>query len=314
MWLSRVDFFVYDFLALHGSFADSLHFFIYDFVKILTLILVIIYVISFIQTYIKTETLRDFIRGKSQFVGNLCAAIFGILTPFCSCSSIPLFLGFSQARIPRSATFSFLISSPMNNEIAIAILFATFGWKIALLYTLFGLITAVVGGYIVAKVSTDEDILISVPYMKHGGKAHFEKLPFVKRVNSAWQSTLKVIKDIYLYVIAGISIGGVIHGFVPADFIAKYAGADNPFAVLIAVIAGIPMYSGAATVAPLIEPLTSKGMLMGTALSFMMAVVALSLPEAMILKKVMSWRLICLFFSIVGVGIILVGYLFNIIL
>ena len=314
MWLSSVDFFVYDFLGFSGGFADSLHFFIYDSVKILTLVLVIIYVISFIQTYIKTETVRDFIRGKSQFVGNLFAAIFGILTPFCSCSSIPLFLGFTQARIPRSATFSFLISSPMNNEIAIAILFATFGWKIALMYTLFGLITAVVGGYIVGKVSRDEDILISVPYMEHGGEAHFEKLAFVKRVNDAWQSAIKIIKDIYLYVIAGISIGAVIHGFVPADFIAKYAGADNPFAVLVAVVAGIPMYSGASTVAPLIEPLTSKGMLMGTALSFMMAVVALSLPEAMILKKVMSWRLIGLFFGIVGIGIILVGYLFNIIL
>ncbi|SFZ97487.1 Transporter [hydrothermal vent metagenome] len=314
MWLSSVDFIVYNFLGLSGRFADALHFFIYDSVKILTLVVVIIYVISFIQTYIKTETVRDFIRGKSQFVGNLLAAIFGILTPFCSCSSIPLFLGFTQAKIPRSATFSFLISSPMNNEIAIAILFAAFGWKIALIYTLFGLITAIVGGYIIGKVSRDEDILIKVPYMEHDGEAHFEKLAFTKRVKDAWKNAVSVLKDIYIYVIIGISIGAAIHGYVPTDFIVKYTGEDNPFAVLVAVISGIPMYSGAATVAPLIEPLTSKGMLMGTALSFMMAVVALSLPEAMILKKVMSWRLIGLFFGIVGTGIILVGYLFNIIL
>jgi len=314
MWLSSVDYFVYEFLGMSGSFANALHFFIYDSVKILTLVLVIIYAISFMQTYIKTETVRDFIKGKSQFVGNLFAAIFGILTPFCSCSSIPLFLGFTQARIPRSATFSFLISSPMNNEIAIAILFATFGWKIAFMYTFFGVITAVIGGYIVGIVSKDEDILIKIPYMEHDGEAHFEKLAFKKRVVDAWKNAVQIIKEIYLYVIAGISIGAVIHGFVPADFIAKYAGAENPFAVLIAVIAGIPMYAGASTIAPLIEPLTGKGMLMGTALSFMMAVVALSLPEAMILKKVMSWRLIGLFFGIVGIGIILVGYLFNAIL
>jgi len=314
MWLYSVDFFIYDFLALEGRFAESLHFFIYDSVKILTLVLVIIYVISFIQTYINTEAVRDFIKGKSQFVGNLLAAIFGVLTPFCSCSSIPLFLGFTQARIPRSATFSFLISSPMNNEIAIAILFAAFGWKIALIYTVFGLMVAVIGGYIIGKLSRDEDIIIDIPYMEHGGEAQFKQMPFAKRVNDAWKSAFGIIKDIYLYVLVGISIGAIIHGYVPAEFIVKYTGAENPFAVLVAVIAGIPMYAGAASIAPLIEPLTSKGMLMGTALSFMMAVVALSLPEAMILKKVMSWRLIGLFFGIVGFGIILVGYLFNIIL
>ena len=314
MWLKTVDYLVYELFNMSGRLADAIHFFIYDSIKILTLVLVIIYMISFIQTFIKTETVRDFIRGKSQFVGNLLAAIFGVLTPFCSCSSIPLFLGFTQARIPRSATFSFLISSPMNNEIAIAILFATFGWKIAAIYTIFGLLTAIIGGYIIGKISRDEDILIKIPYAEHVGEAHFEKVQFKKRLSDAWKNALQIMKDIYLYVIAGITIGAMIHGFVPADFIAKYAGAENPLAVFVAVIAGIPMYAGASTIAPLIAPLTAKGMLMGTALSFMMAVVALSLPEAMILKKVMSWRLIGLFFGIVGTGIILVGYLFNIIL
>jgi len=314
MWLKTVDYLVYELFNMSGRLADAIHFFIYDSIKILTLVLVIIYMISFIQTFIKTETVRDFIRGKSQFVGNLLAAIFGVLTPFCSCSSIPLFLGFTQARIPRSATFSFLISSPMNNEIAIAILFATFGWKIAAIYTIFGLLTAIIGGYIIGKISRDEDILIKIPYAEHVGEAHFEKVQFKKRLSDAWKNALQIMKDIYLYVIAGITIVAMIHGFVPADFIAKYAGAENPLAVFVAVIAGIPMYAGASTIAPLIAPLTAKGMLMGTALSFMMAVVALSLPEAMILKKVMSWRLIGLFFGIVGTGIILVGYLFNIIL
>ncbi len=314
MWKESVDYIVFNLLGLSGRFANSIHFFIYDSIKILALVLVIIYIISFIQTYINTETVRDFIQGKSKFIGNLLAAIFGILTPFCSCSSIPLFLGFTQARIPRSATFSFLISSPMNNEIAIAILFATFGWKIAFLYTLFGLATAIVGGYIIDKISKDEDILINIPYMQQVPNAHFIKLVFKKRLVDAWKNAIQIMKDIYLYVFVGIAVGAIIHGFVPADFITKYAGSNNPFAVFIAVIAGIPMYAGASTIAPLIEPLTSKGMLMGTALSFMMAIVALSLPEAMILKKVMSWRLIILFFSIVGTGIILVGYLFNAIL
>jgi uncharacterized membrane protein YraQ (UPF0718 family) len=314
MWNEAVNYLVFDLFNMSGNVANSVHFFIYDSIKILALVLVIVYIISFIQTYIDTETVRNFIQGKSKFVGNLLAAIFGVLTPFCSCSSIPLFLGFTQARIPRSATFSFLISSPMNNEIAIAILFATFGWKIALLYTLFGLATAIIGGFIVDKVSRDEDILINIPYMKQVHETSFIKLVFKKRIIDAWGNAVKIMKDIYLYVFAGIFVGALIHGFVPADLITKYAGSDNPFAVFIAVLAGIPMYAGASTVAPLIEPLTSKGMLMGTALSFMMAIVALSLPEAMILKKVMSWRLIMLFFSIVGTGIILVGYLFNAIL
>lgn len=314
MWLSSVDYFVYSFLGMSGRFANSLHFFIYDLVKILTLVLIIIYIISLMQTYIKTDTIKNFISGKPQLVGNILAAIFGIVTPFCSCSSIPLFLGFTQARIPRSATFSFLISSPMNNEIVIAILFATFGWKIAFLYTFFGLLTAVVGGYIIGRVSCDEDIIISVTCMNNKNDTKFKELVFRKRAHNAWQNAVKIIKDIYLYVIAGIFIGAIIHGFVPTDFIVKYAGDNNPFAVLVAVVAGIPMYLGASTVAPLIEPLVSKGMLMGTALSFMMAVVSLSLPEAMILKKIISWRLIGIFFSIVGIGIILVGYLFNAIL
>ncbi|MFK5882514.1 MAG: permease [Sulfurospirillum sp.] len=314
MWNQIVNYLVFDLLNISGNFADSVHFFIYDSIKILVLVLIIVYIISFIQTYIDSETVRDFIQGKSKFIGNLLAAIFGILTPFCSCSSIPLFLGFTQAKIPRSATFSFLISSPMNNEIAIAILFATFGWKIAFLYTLFGLATAIIGGFIVDKVSRDEDILINLPYMQQVKNASFIKIIFRQRLKDAWKNTIQIMKDIYLYIFAGIFVGAIIHGFIPADFITKYAGSDNPFAVFIAVIMGIPMYAGASTVAPLIEPLTSKGMLMGTALSFMMAVVALSLPEAMILKKVMSWRLIMLFFSIVGIGIILVGYLFNAIL
>lgn len=314
MWKESVDYLVYNLFGLSGKIGDAIHFFIYDSVKILALVLFIVYVISFIQTYISSETIRGFIQGKSKLVGNFLAAVFGVLTPFCSCSSIPLFLGFTQARIPRSATFSYLISSPMNNEIAIAILLATFGWKIALLYTAFGLFTAVIGGFIVDKVSKDDDILIKIPYMEQLHEAHFVKMIFKKRLYNAWKNAMEVMKEIYLYVFLGIAVGALIHGFVPADLITKYTGKDNPFAVLVAVVAGIPMYAGASTVAPLIEPLVEKGMQMGTALSFMMAIVALSLPEAMILKKVLSWRLIILFFSIVGTGIVIDGYLFNTIL
>ncbi len=314
MWNETVNYLVFNLMGLSGNVGKAIHFFIYDSVKILALVFVIVYIISFIQTYIDTETVRDYIQGKSKFIGNLLAAIFGILTPFCSCSSIPLFLGFTQARIPRSATFSFLISSPMNNEIAIAILFANFGWKIALLYTFFGLATAVIGGYLVDLATKEDDILLKIPAMEQVNEASFIDMVFKHRTQNAWKNSLEVMKEIYLYVFAGITIGALIHGFVPADFITKYAGSDNPFAVFVAVILGIPMYAGASTIAPLIAPLVSKGMLMGTALSFMMAVVALSLPEAMILKKVLSWRLIALFFGIVGSGIITVGYIFNAIL
>jgi len=315
-WEKLSGYFVFGILGLaHKSqMGEALHFFIYDTIKIFILLVAIIFLVSFLRTYFNTEKVRVYLQGKSEFNGNILAALFGIITPFCSCSAIPLFLGFMQARIPIGITFSFLISAPLNNEIAIAMLFGLFGWQITALYIALGLLVAILSGYIIGKMKLEKYILIPVTPME--GELENIKIEssIKQRVNEAWDYTVDIFKKIYLYVIAGVGIGAFIHGFVPADFIAKYAGGDAWYAVPLAVAMGIPMYSNAAGVMPLVEVLTSKGMLMGTALSFMMAVTALSLPEAMILKRILHIRLIGIFFGIVGFGILLVGYLFNFIL
>ncbi len=314
MWKAFVDYVTYDLLHLEGHLGEAINFFIYDTVKIWFLLITIIFVVSYLRTHFNTEYVRAHLQGKSQLYGNILAALFGIITPFCSCSAIPLFLGFIQARIPIGVTFSFLISSPMNNEIAIALLFGLFGWKVTVIYIGFGLLVAIIGGYIIGHLDMEKYVLMDVKPMEGELEEVKIQLSFGQRIQEAWDYTIDIFKNIWLYVLIGVGIGAVIHGYIPADFIAKYAGADNPFAVLIAVIMGIPMYSNAAGVMPLVEVLTGKGMLLGTALSFMMAVTALSLPEAMILKKILHIKLIATFFGIVGIGIIAIGYLFNAIL
>jgi len=314
MWKETVDYITLNIFKLDGSINDVVNFFIYDTFKIWFLLLTIIFIVSYLRTHFNTEYVRAYLQGKSQFTGNILAALFGIITPFCSCSAIPLFLGFIQARIPLGVTFSFLISSPMNNEIAIALLFGIFGWKVTAIYIAFGLLVAILGGYIIGHMNMEKYILLEVKPMKGELDEVKITLTFTQRVNEAWDYTKDIFSKIWFYVLIGVGIGAFIHGYIPADLIVKYAGASNPFAPLIAVLAGIPMYSNAAGVMPLIEILTSKGMLLGTALSFMMAITALSLPEAMILKKILHVKLIALFFGIVGVGIVCIGYLFNFIL
>ena len=314
MWREAVDHLTVEVLGLTGRPNEALNFFIYDTVKIWFLLIIVIFVVSYLRTHFNTEYVRAYLQGKPVFTGNVLAALFGIITPFCSCSAIPLFLGFIQARIPLGVTFSFLISSPMNNEIAIALLFGLFGWKITAVYIGFGLLIAILGGYFIGKMRMEHYILLDVTPMEGELDEVKIKLTFAQRAREAWKYTCDIFKKIWFYVLIGVGIGALIHGYVPADFIASYAGAENPFAVLVAVLMGIPMYSNAAGVMPLVEVLTSKGMLLGTALSFMMAVTALSLPEAMILKRILHIRLIALFFGIVGFGIICIGYLFNTIL
>jgi uncharacterized membrane protein YraQ (UPF0718 family) len=258
------------------------------------------------------EKAREYIAGKNRLLGHVLAAFFGVLTPFCSCSAIPLFLGFLQARIPLGVTFSYLISAPMSDAVVIALLLSLFGWKIALLYVGFGLFVAIVAGLIIGYMNLEKEILIEIKPV--GTEYEEQKIPFKTRAFEAWEFTRDLFKKIYIYIIIGVGIGAFIHGYVPQDFITKYAGGDAWYAVPIAVLMGIPMYASAAGILPLVEALTAKGMLMGTAISFMMAVVALSLPEAMILKRVLSMKLIGIFFGTVGLGIFLVGILFNIIL
>ena len=314
MWKETVDYFIYDVIGLKGHLGEAINFFIYDTVKIYFLLVTIIFVVSYLRTHFNTEYVRAYLQDKSPFFGNVLASLFGIITPFCSCSAIPLFLGFIQARIPIGVTFSFLISSPMNNEIAIALLFGIFGWKITAIYIGFGLLVAILGGYFIGRMNMEKYILMDVKPMEGElDEVHID-LTFKQRAKEASDYTIDIFKKIYIYVLIGVGVGAIIHGYIPADFIASWAGADNPFAVIVAVLMGIPMYSNAAGVMPLVEVLTSKGMLLGTALSFMMAVTALSLPEAMILKKILHIKLIALFFGIVGFGIVAIGYLFNFIL
>ncbi len=314
MWQSTVDYLTLDLLGLGGHLGASINFFIYDTIKIWFLLISIIFVVSYLRTHFNTEYVRAHLQGKSELYGNVLAALFGIITPFCSCSAIPLFLGFIQARIPIGVTFSFLISSPMNNEIAIALLFGLFGWKVTAIYIGFGLVVAIVGGFVIGKLGMEKYVLMDVKPMEGELEEVKISLTMKERAKEAYEYTADIFKQIYLYVLIGVGVGAIIHGYIPATFIAQYAGADNPFAVLVAVIMGIPMYSNAAGVMPLVEVLTQKGMLLGTALSFMMAVTALSLPEAMILKKILHTKLIAIFFGIVGFGIICIGYLFNFIL
>ena len=293
---------------------DAVHFFLFDTIKIWFLLITIIFVVSFLRTWVNTEYVRAHLQGKSALYGHASAALFGIITPFCSCSAIPLFLGFIQARIPLGITFSYLISAPMNNEIAIAMLFALFGWKVTAIYIAFGLAVAIIGGVIIGRLGLEKEILMDVKPIEGELEASIKKMTLTQRAKEGWDYTIDIFKKIYLYVMLGVGVGAWIHGYIPTDFIATYTGEGNPFAVIIAVLMGIPMYSNAAGVMPLVEVLTNKGMLLGTALSFMMAVTALSLPEALILKKILSLKLIGIFFAIVGSGIIAIGYLFNMIL
>jgi len=313
VWEKMVDYLVYGLFGLDASTqkAEVVHFFIFDTVKIYILLVLIIFAVSFLRTYFNTDKVRVYLQGKSEFTGNVLAALFGIITPFCSCSAIPLFLGFMQARIPLGITFSFLISSPMNNEIAIALLFGLFGWKITALYIGFGLLVAILGGFTVGKLGMEKYVLIPVVPMSGDLEEVEIKLTVKKRVKESWGYTLDILQKIYLYVMIGVGIGAFIHGYVPTELIVKYAGSNAWYSVPFAVLLGVPMYSNAAGVMPLIEVLTSKGMLLGTALSFMMAITALSLPEAMILKRILHVKLITLFFGIVALGIMGVGYLFN---
>jgi hypothetical protein len=314
MWQELSGKIVLEWLGFSGRLGDTLHFFIYDTIKIWFLLISIIFAVSFMRTWFNTEKVRAYLAGKREFTGNILAALFGIITPFCTCSAIPLFLGFLQARIPIGVTFSFLISAPLNNEIAIAMLFGLFGWKITAIYIGFGLFVAILGGWIIGRFNVEKYVLITVPPLSGDIDLPTYKPAFSERVNEAWSNTRDIFRKIYLWVMVGVGVGAWFHGYVPAEFIAQYAGGDAWYTVPVAVLMGIPMYSSAAGVMPLVEVLTQKGMLLGTALSFMMAITALSLPEAIILKQILHIRLIALFFAIITAGIMGIGFIFNTIL
>ena len=293
--------------------AEAVDFFIYDTIKILLLMTVIIFSVSIIRSFLPPEKIRKILSGKKKYSGNVLASLLGIITPFCTCSAIPLFLGFIEAGVPLGTTFSFLVASPMINEVALVLLFGLFGWKIALLYIFSGLVIAVLSGIIIGKLKV-ENLLEEFVLKNNSGTLRLPSLTWKQRIDYAKNYTYGIIKRVWLYVIIGIGIGAWIHGYVPTDFLARYASADKWYAVPLAVLIGVPLYSNAAGVIPLVGVLTEKGVAMGTSLAFMMAVTGLSLPEFMILKKVMKVRLIAIFAGIVTIGILFTGYLFNLVL
>ncbi|MFA6325253.1 MAG: permease [Candidatus Paceibacterota bacterium] len=294
--------------------SNTVNFFIYDTIKILILISVIIFCVSIIRSYLPPEKIRAILSHKNKYVGNILASLLGIITPFCSCSAIPLFLGFIQAGVPLGTTFSFLVASPMVNEVALILLLGMFGWKIALVYTISGLIISIFSGIIIGKMKMESLVEPFVYQNTINGNVDLPKMTRKDRVVYAKNYTLSILNKIWPYVLLGIGVGAYIHGFVPADFLAKYAGSDRWYAVPLAVLAGIPLYSNAAGVIPLVSVLMEKGVSIGTTLAFMMAITGLSLPEFMILKRVMKVRLILIFTGIVGIGIIFTGYLFDLFL
>ncbi len=299
----------------HGSqIADALEFFIYDTIKIFLLLSVIIFVVSTIRSYFPPEKTKHILSHKKEFIGNILAALLGIVTPFCSCSAVPLFIGFVEAGIPLGVTFSFLISSPMVNEVAVVLLFGLFGWKIAAIYAGAGLLVAILGGLVIGKLKLEKWVEEYVYEFHDGQEYELIKQSFKERLLYAKESTKDILKRVWLYVVVAIGIGGFIHGYVPEDFLVRYAGPGNPFAVPVAVLLGVPLYANAAGVIPIVYALMEKGLSTGTVLAFMMAVTALSFPEMIILRKVLKIPLLGVFVGIMTVAIIAVGYLFNAIL
>ncbi len=295
--------------------AGALEFFIYDTIKIFLLLAVIIFAVSVLRSYFPPERTKRILSHKREFIGNILAALLGIVTPFCSCSAVPLFIGFVEAGVPLGVTFSFLISSPMVNEVAVVLLWGLFGWKIAVIYMSAGLSVAILAGFIIGRLRLEQWVEEYVYKIKALGiAAENAQQAFKERLVYARENTTEILTKVWVYVLVAIGIGGFIHGYAPDDFLARYAGNGNPFAVPVAVAIGVPLYSNAAGVIPIVYALMEKGMSMGTVLAFMMAVTALSLPEMIILRKVLKVKLLAVFVGIMTATIIGVGYLFNAIL
>ncbi|MDA3836979.1 MAG: permease [Nanoarchaeota archaeon] len=310
-----VNWLVYDLLKFSSEtvLGEAINFFVYDSIKIFILLLVIIFVVSYIRTYLAPEKIKKFLSKKFEFLGNMGAATIGIFTPFCSCSAVPLFIGFVESGVPLGVTFSYLIAAPLINEVAGALLWGLFGWKIALLYVITGWIIAVSVGFIMGKMKLEkyvEDYVWKIKMNQLKEKKKTRKIRF----EEAYKEMKSLIRKVFPYVLIGVGIGAAIHGYAPENFLTRIAGEGNWFAVPLAIIMGIPLYSNAAGVIPIVSSLIEKGLPLGTALAFMMSVVALSLPEIIILRKVIKPKLLAIYVSIVAIGIIFTGYLFNLIL
>ncbi len=293
----------------------ALQFFFYDTPKVLLLLVGIVFVMGMVNSYFTPERTRALLAGRTEGAANVMAASLGVVTPFCSCSAVPLFIGFVQAGVPLGVTFSFLIAAPMVNEVALTLLFGLFGWRIALLYLGLGLTVAILAGWVIGRLRMDahlEDWVRAMPRVQ--ASVADQRMPLAERIAAGAASVREIVGRVWPYILAGIAIGAGIHGYVPQEFMAGFMGKEAWWSVPLAVLIGVPMYTNAAGVIPIVQALLAKGAALGTVLAFMMSVIALSLPEMVILRKVLKLRLIATFVGVVASGILLVGFVFNLIL
>jgi uncharacterized membrane protein YraQ (UPF0718 family) len=293
-------------------FTEALRFFVFEFPKVMLLLTLIIFFVGIIRSYFSPEKTRKILEGKSQFTGNVLASLLGVVTPFCSCSAIPLFLGFVESGVPLGVTLSFLIASPMINEVAVILLIGMFGWEIALIYVLTGLTIAIIAGWVIGRLKLErwvQDWVYQTQFSKTG--IDDEKLSQSDRIQFGYNAVKAIVGKVWVYVAIGIAVGAGAHGYVPEDFMAAIMGKSAWYSVPVSVLIGVPLYSNAAGIIPIVSVLIEKGASIGTALAFMMAVIGLSLPEMIILKKVLKLPLILTFIGIVATGIMIVGFLFN---
>jgi uncharacterized membrane protein YraQ (UPF0718 family) len=309
-----VDFLVFRILQLDKSahLTEAIRFFLYDTPKVLILLTVIVFVVGIIRSYFSPEKTRKALEGKPLFVGNVMAASLGILTPFCTCSAIPLFIGFVESGIPLGVTFSFLVAAPMINEVALVLLFGLFGWKTALLYASTGLLIAIVSGWVIGKLKVERFVEEWVYEIKAGDfQVEEKKITFNDRIQAGHTAVVDIVSKVWIYIVAGIAVGAAVHGYVPENFMASIMGKEAWWSVPLAVLIGVPLYSNAAGIIPILQALLEKGASLGTALAFMMSVIGLSLPEMIILRKIIKLPLIIIFISVVATGIMIVGFIFN---
>ena len=301
-------------LPAESHLGESVAYFLYDVPKILLLLGGMIFLITVLRSFFSPEQTRALLGGKREGMGNLMAATLGIVTPFCSCSAVPLFIGFVEAGIPLGVTFSFLVAAPLINEVALTMLFGLFGWKVAGLYVLSGLVIAILAGVVIGRLKLERYVEDFVWQIKAQGTADLGKPTWSQRFETAWQSTRQIVGKVWLYVVVGIAVGAGIHGYVPESALVEIMGKNAWWSVPAAVVLGVPLYSNAAGIMPVVSALMEKGAALGTVLAFMMAVVGLSLPEMIILRRVLKPRLIAIFVVVLALAITLTGYLFNLVL
>ena len=292
-------------------FTDAIQFFLYEVPKVLLLLTLVVFGVGIVRTYFSPERTRQLLGKRSLFAGNVLASMLGIVTPFCSCSAVPLFIGFVETGIPLGVTFSFLIAAPMINEVAVVLLFGLFGWKTALLYVSTGLVISISTGFVIGKLKVERYVESWVYDIKSQELAPEEKPLLDYRIKAGFTAVRDIVSKVWVYVLLGIAVGAGVHGYVPENFMASIMGKSAWWAVPVSVLIGVPLYSNAAGIIPIVHALLEKGASLGTALAFMMSVIGLSLPETIILRKVLRLPLIFIFVIVVAVGIIIVGFIFN---